>query len=114
MKAKIASMGLDAHAIPGAQRVAIGITGNKQGGPDVGPFEVMDGVADVIRVSKPYKLVSREVKPEDTTVTVGGVTIGGGSFVVMAGPCSVENREQVLSTAEHVKSHGAVLLRGGA
>lgn len=114
VREKITALGLVAHAIPGVQRVAIGITGNQQGGLESDQFQLMDGVVDVIRVSKPYKLVSREVKPDDTVVTVGGVTLGGGSFVVMAGPCSVENRDQVLSTAEHVKSHGAVMLRGGA
>jgi len=113
VKEKIGSLGLTAHTIPGAQRVAIGITGNKAGlDPDL--FVLMDGVKDVIRVSQPYKLVSREVKPDDTVVVVNGVKIGGGDFCVIAGPCSVETREQVLSTAEHVKAHGAHMLRGGA
>ena len=110
---KIAAQGLTAHAIPGAQRVAIGITGN-QIGLEPGLFSCLSGVADVIRVSQPYKLVSREVKPEDTVIDVGGVKIGGGHFCVMAGPCSVESREQVMRTAMHVREHGAHLLRGGA
>ena len=110
---KVVALGLQAHAIPGAQRVAIGITGNK-GGIEAGQFWCLGGVQDVIRVSQPYKLVSREVKPDDTDIDVGGVKIGGGSFCVMAGPCSVEDREQVMRTAVHVKKHGANFLRGGA
>jgi 3-deoxy-7-phosphoheptulonate synthase len=110
---RIRSMGLKAHAIPGAQRVAIGITGNK-GGLDPGAFETMPGVADAIRVSQPFKLVSREVKEEDTIIDVGGVKLGGPEIVVMAGPCSVESRTQVLEAAHAVKAAGAKILRGGA
>jgi 3-deoxy-7-phosphoheptulonate synthase len=110
---KIRSMGLQPHAIPGAQRVAIGITGNK-GGLDPGQFESMPGVADAIRVSQPFKLVSREVKEEDTIIDVGGVKLGGPEIVVMAGPCSVESREQIVEAARAVKAAGARLLRGGA
>jgi 3-deoxy-7-phosphoheptulonate synthase len=110
---RIQSLGLTPHAIPGAQRVAIGITGNK-GGLDPAPFEVLPGVADVIRVSQPFKLVSREVKPEDTVIDVGGVQLGGPAIVVMAGPCSVESREQLLAVAHAVKAAGARFLRGGA
>jgi 3-deoxy-7-phosphoheptulonate synthase len=110
---KVVSLGLHPHSIPGAQRVAIGITGNKAG-IEPGQFWCLGGVQDVIRVSQPYKLVSREVKPDDTVVDVHGVKIGGGRFCVMAGPCSVEDRDQVMRTAVHVKQHGAHLLRGGA
>jgi len=110
---KIRSMGLTPHAIPGAQRVAIGITGNK-GGLEPGPFEVLSGVADVLRVSQPFKLVSREVKPEDTVIDVGGVPLGGKAIAVMAGPCSVESRSQILEAAHAVKAAGARFLRGGA
>ena len=110
---RIRSMGLQAHAIPGAQRVAIGITGNK-GGLDPGAFETMPGVADAIRVSQPFKLVSREVKEEDTIIDIGGVKLGGPEIVVMAGPCSVESRTQVLEAAHAVKAAGAKILRGGA
>jgi len=110
---RIRSMGLQAHAIPGAQRVAIGITGN-QGGLDPGAFETMPGVADAIRVSQPFKLVSREVKEEDTIIDIGGVKLGGPEIVVMAGPCSVESRTQVLEAAHAVKAAGAKILRGGA
>jgi len=110
---KIRSLGLSAHPIPGAQRVAIGITGNK-GGLDPGQFETMPGVADAIRVSQPFKLVSREVKEEDTVIDVGGVPLGGNGLAVMAGPCSVESKEQITEVAHAVKKGGARFLRGGA
>jgi 3-deoxy-7-phosphoheptulonate synthase len=110
---KIRSLGLSPHAIPGAQRVAIGITGNK-GALDPAMFEGLPGVADAIRVSQPWKLVSREVKEEDTVIDVGGVPLGGPAIRVMAGPCSVESREQILETARAVKESGATFLRGGA
>jgi 3-deoxy-7-phosphoheptulonate synthase len=110
---KIRELGLAPHPIPGAQRVAIGITGNK-GGLDPGQFEIMPGVADAIRVSQPFKLVSREVKEEDTIIDVGGVPLGARALAVMAGPCSVESREQILEVAHAVKAAGARFLRGGA
>jgi 3-deoxy-7-phosphoheptulonate synthase len=110
---RIRSLGLTPHAIPGAQRTAIGITGNK-GSLDGGQFEALPGVREVIRVSQPFKLVSREVKPEDTVIDVGGVKLGGPAIVVMAGPCSVESREQLLAAAHAVKAAGATFLRGGA
>jgi 3-deoxy-7-phosphoheptulonate synthase len=110
---KIRSLGLTAHPIPGAQRVAIGITGNK-GGLEPGQFETMPGVADAIRVSQPFKLVSREVKEEDTVIDVGGVTLGGNALAIMAGPCSVESKEQIVEVAHAVKAAGARFLRGGA
>jgi 3-deoxy-7-phosphoheptulonate synthase len=110
---KIRSLGLTPHTIPGAQRVAIGITGNK-GGLEPGQFDVMPGVAEAIRVSQPFKLVSREVKEEDTVIDVGGVPLGGHALAIMAGPCSVESREQVLEAAHAVKAAGARFLRGGA
>jgi 3-deoxy-7-phosphoheptulonate synthase len=110
---KIRSLGLSPHAIPGAQRVAIGVTGNK-GALDPAMFEGLPGVADAIRVSQPWKLVSREVKEEDTVIDVGGVPLGGPVIRVIAGPCSVESREQILETAWAVKQAGASFLRGGA
>ncbi|HEX9291475.1 MAG TPA: 3-deoxy-7-phosphoheptulonate synthase [Anaeromyxobacteraceae bacterium] len=110
---KIRSLGLASHAIPGAQRVAIGITGNR-GALDPGLFDTMPGVADAIRVSNPFKLVSREVKEEDTVLDVGGVKLGGKAITVIAGPCSVESKEQVLEAAHGVKRSGATFLRGGA
>jgi 3-deoxy-7-phosphoheptulonate synthase len=110
---KIRSLGLLPHAIPGAQRTAIGITGNK-GALDPSLFDAMPGVREAIRVSQPFKLVSREVKEEDTVIEAGGVSIGGPRIVVMAGPCSVESREQILEAAREVKAAGATMLRGGA
>ena len=110
---RIRSLGLTPHAIPGAQRTAIGITGNK-GGLEGSPFEGLPGVREVLRVSQPFKLVSREVKADDTVIDVGGVPLGGRAIVVMAGPCSVESREQLLAAAHAVKAAGARFLRGGA
>src|SRR5262245_19974397 len=86
----VRDLGYTPHPIPGAVRTAIGITGNK--GPlDPSIFTRLEGVADAVPVSQPYKLVSREVKQEPTIIEVAGVKIGGGTAVVMAGPCSVEN-----------------------
>jgi 3-deoxy-7-phosphoheptulonate synthase len=110
---KIRSLGLVPHAIPGAQRTAIGVTGNR-GALDPSLFDAMPGVREAIRVSQPFKLVSREVKEEDTVVDVSGVELGGKRIVVMAGPCSVESKEQVLEAARSVKAAGATMLRGGA
>ena len=111
--AAVEARGLRAHAIPGAQRTAIGITGNK-GAVEMPVFESLPGVLEVIRVSHAYKLVSREVKPDDTVVEVGGVPVGGRTLVLVAGPCAVESREQTLTIARRVKAAGAHLLRGGA
>src|SRR5215470_9306414 len=111
---KIRELGFTPNDIPGATRLAIGITGN-QGPVDPGLFTVMSGVADAVPVSKPWKLVSREVKPDDTHVRAGaGAQIGGGRFGVSAGPCAVESREQVDAAAVAVKAAGAHFLRGGA
>jgi 3-deoxy-7-phosphoheptulonate synthase len=110
---RVVSLGLKAHPIPGAQRVAIGITGN-QGAVEPALFESLPGVLEVIPVSHPYKLVSREAKPENSVVEVGGVAVGGESFAVIAGPCSVETPEQTLTIARAVRAAGAQILRGGA
>jgi 3-deoxy-7-phosphoheptulonate synthase len=110
---KIESLGFRAHIIPGAQRTAIGITGNP-GAIDPEEFQHLPGVAEAIRVSKPYKLVSREVKIENTIVSIRGVPIGGPAPVFCGGPCSVESREQILEAARAVKAAGGQLLRGGA
>jgi 3-deoxy-7-phosphoheptulonate synthase len=113
IEARVRELGFVPHAIEGAGRTAIGITGNK--GPiDPGHFRLLEGVADTIPVTAPYKLVSREVKHDDTVVDVGGVPIGGGELVVMAGPCAVESEQQILTAARGVASSGASLLRGGA
>jgi 3-deoxy-7-phosphoheptulonate synthase len=109
----IERLGLVAHAIPGAQRTAIGITGNR-GTLDPNALESLDGVLEAIPVSKPFKQVSREWKADNTVVDVGGVQIGGKALVVIAGPCAVESYEQCLTVAKAVKAAGASLLRGGA
>jgi len=110
---KIESLGFRPHVMPGAQKTAIGITGNP-GPVDPAEFEDLSGVAEAIRVSKPYKLVSREVKSEDSIVYIKGVPVGGDELVFCGGPCSVETREQILESARVVKAAGAQLLRGGA
>ena len=95
---KIQKMGFKAHPIPGEVRTAIGVTGNRT--PlDPAEFETLSGVESAIAVTKPYKLVSREVKQEDSRITVGPVTIGGTGFVVIAGPCAVESEKQTLEAA---------------
>jgi 3-deoxy-7-phosphoheptulonate synthase len=111
----IEQLGFRAHALPGAQRTAIGITGNK-GEVDRGNLEELSGVAEVIRVTKAYKLASRDVKQEDTVISFAGsdATIGGRGLAVIAGPCSVETREQAFSIAEKVAASGAQFFRGGA
>ncbi|HUB29558.1 MAG TPA: 3-deoxy-7-phosphoheptulonate synthase [Terracidiphilus sp.] len=111
----IEQLGYRAHPMPGVQRTAIGITGN-QGEADRGNLEEMSGVAEVIRVSKPYKLASREVKEEDTIVRFPGTdaAIGGRNLAMVAGPCSIESREQAFAIAEQVAASGAQFFRGGA
>jgi 3-deoxy-7-phosphoheptulonate synthase len=111
----IEQLGLRPHPLPGAQRTAIGITGNK-GEVDRGNLEELPGVAEVIRVSKPYKLASREVKQEDSVVSFPGTdaAIGGQHLAVIAGPCSIESPEQAFSIAEKVAAAGAQFFRGGA
>ncbi len=109
----VEARGFKAHAIPGAQRTAIGITGNR-GAVDRPVFESLPGVLEVIPVTHAYKLVSREVKPDDTIVRVGEVPVGGRELVVAAGPCAVESLEQTLTVARQVKKAGARILRGGA
>jgi 3-deoxy-7-phosphoheptulonate synthase len=109
----IEARGFKAHAIPGAQRTAIGVTGNR-GAVEAPVFESLPGVLEVIPVTHAYKLVSREVKPDDTRVRIGPVEIGGPALVVVAGPCAVESAEQTLRVAREVKAAGAHLLRGGA
>jgi 3-deoxy-7-phosphoheptulonate synthase len=111
----IERLGFRAHPLPGAQRTAIGITGN-QGEVERGNLEELDGVAEVIRVSKAYKLASRDVKEEDTVIRFEGTdaAIGGRNLAIIAGPCSVESREQAMAIAEQVAASGAQFFRGGA
>jgi 3-deoxy-7-phosphoheptulonate synthase len=114
---RIESLGLKAHPIPGSIRTAIGITGNK-GAIDLGVLESLPGVVECIPVSKPYKLVSRDAKEEDTILRIptpsGDVIVGGRHVALVAGPCAVETEEQCLAIAERVKKSGARLFRGGA
>jgi 3-deoxy-7-phosphoheptulonate synthase len=111
---KIESMGFKPHAIPGSMRTAIGITGN-QGPIEAAAFESLPGVGECVPVSKPYKLVGRELKEETTVVDLGdGVRIGGPEIAIIAGPCAVESREQARSIAAAVSAAGARLFRGGA
>jgi 3-deoxy-7-phosphoheptulonate synthase len=120
-KAFIRELGFQPNEIPGPTRVAIGITGN-QGPLDPGLFSHLEGIAEAVPVSRPWKLVSREVKPDDTVVNIpapggsGGAPpgFGPGRFGIIAGPCAVEGREQVGVAARAVKAAGAHFLRGGA
>ncbi|HET6923265.1 MAG TPA: 3-deoxy-7-phosphoheptulonate synthase [Anaeromyxobacteraceae bacterium] len=109
---KIESLGLTPHPITGTERRVVAVIGDTSA---VDPQDfVLPGVAEAMRVSQPFKLVSREVREEDTVIDVGGTKIGGRAIAVMAGPCSVESKDQILETARAVKRAGARLLRGGA
>ena len=109
----IRELGYRPHTMPGAARTAIGITGNDKP-VDITRFEMLHGVAEAIRVTKPYKLVTLDLRPEKTIVKVGDAEIGGGELAIIAGPCAVENREQLFAVAEAVKRSGARFFRGGA
>ena len=109
----LAELGFRGHPLPGAQRTAIGVTGN-QGAVESTRFENLPGVAEVIRVTKPYKLITLDLRPEKTIVRVGDATIGGDELAIVAGPCAVESREQTFAIAETVKQSGARFFRGGA
>jgi len=108
----ITEIGLRAHPMPGATRTAIGITGN-EGPIDGRRFENLPGVAEVIRVTKPYKLVTLDLRPDKTVVRVGGATIGGSELAIIAGPCAIESREQAFAVAKTVQKSGARFFRGG-
>jgi 3-deoxy-7-phosphoheptulonate synthase len=111
---QIRAMGYDARPIPGRQRTAVGLIGN-DGRVDSARLQGMEGVLEVIEVSHPYKQVSREWREENTVVTLpNGTTLGGTEIAVMAGPCAVESREQILETAHALQEMGATILRGGA
>jgi 3-deoxy-7-phosphoheptulonate synthase len=112
---KIEELGYRSHAMPGAQRTAVGITGNK-GEVEAGSLEELPGVQEVIRVSKPYKLVSRDTKPDNTIIRFpnSSVSIGGRDLAIIAGPCGIESRDQAFKTAERVAAAGAQFFRGGA
>ncbi len=111
--AEIERLGYRGLPIPGAQRTAVCIVGNEHEVDD-SRILPLDGVKETIRVTRPYKLVSRETRPQPTVITVGEVTIGGGRPVVMAGPCAVESEEQTLAIARIVKELGAQVFRAGA
>jgi 3-deoxy-7-phosphoheptulonate synthase len=110
---KIEGMGFKANVIPGAQNVAVGVTGNP-GALDPGEFEILPGVKQALRVTKPYKLPGRDFKRENTVFRVGKASMGGSQFVVIAGPCAVESEEQTIRIARFVARAGAHWLRGGA
>jgi 3-deoxy-7-phosphoheptulonate synthase len=114
---RIEALGLKAHPIPGSIRTAIGITGNR-GAVDLGVLESLPGVVECIPVSKPYKLVSRDAKEEDSVLRIstpaGEVIVGGRHIAMVAGPCAVETEEQCLAIAACVKKAGVRLFRGGA
>jgi 3-deoxy-7-phosphoheptulonate synthase len=107
------SMGYKPHPTRGADRTIIGVA-DARSDADFSLLDGADGVEQVIPITKAYKMVSREFKPQSTVVNINGVAVGGKEFVVMAGPCAVENREQVLGAAHAVKKAGASILRGGA
>jgi len=109
----IEHLGFKGHPMPGATRTAIGITGN-QGAVDPSHFENLAGVAEAIRVSKPYKLITLDLRPEKTIVRVGDATIGGDELAIIAGPCAIESRAQAFAIAEAVRRSGARFFRGGA
>jgi 3-deoxy-7-phosphoheptulonate synthase len=110
--AHLVEMGMDVHRSTGASRVVLGVVGSGKVDPRL--VELMDGVHEVLRITEPYKLASRTFKQDDTVVTIGDVRIGGDEVIVMAGPCSAENEDQVNQTAAAVKRAGAKVLRGGA
>ncbi len=110
---RLEEIGLSGHTIVGMERTVVGVVGQVY--PELADdLETMPGVDDIVPISKPYKLASREFKPQSTEIRVGDVVIGGGQTVVMAGPCAVESEEQLMATARAVKAAGAHVLRGGA
>ncbi|MEJ7846617.1 MAG: 3-deoxy-7-phosphoheptulonate synthase [Pyrinomonadaceae bacterium] len=109
----IDKLGLRAHTLPGENRTAIGVTGNKTS-VDPAHFENLPGVADAIRVTKPYKLVSKDLRPEKSVIKIGNAFIGDCELAIIAGPCAVETTEQVFKVAETIAASGAKFFRGGA
>jgi len=114
VRARIEGFGYKVHSIVGEERVVIGAVGTGDVTACIESLEAMPQVEKAVRISAPYKFVSKEFRPEKTEITVAGATIGGDEFVVMAGPCSVESEKQILESAEIVAKNGAKLLRGGA
>ena len=110
----IEELGYKAHLIRGVERTVIGAVGDERGKARLESLKTLSGVDDVVPILKPFKLVSRELKHDDTEIDVDGVIVGGRELQIMAGPCSVESREQILELADAVKAGGAKILRGGA
>ena len=110
---KIKGMGFGVHISKGTEKTIIGIIGDTRGISDE-VFKIMPGVADVISILRDYKLASREFHPEDTIIEVDGIKIGEGTITIIAGPCSIESKQQLLNTAKFIKEKGAHILRGGA
>ena len=110
--ASLVEQGMDVHRSTGVNRSVLGVVGAHRVDPAL--IQVMDGVHEVLRITEPYKLASRTFKPEGTVVTIDDVRIGGDEVIVMAGPCSAENEEQVFSSAAAAKKAGAKVFRGGA
>jgi 3-deoxy-7-phosphoheptulonate synthase len=111
---RVREAGFQAHVTRGTERCIVAAVGSGGRRHELEALAAAAGVSEVVAIAQPFKLVSRQVKPQGTVVNVGGVKIGDGSFAVIAGPCSVESREQIFSTAKAVKAAGATLLRGGA
>ena len=111
---KIQEFGYQAHLIEGVERTVIGAVGDERGKERLQSLESLPGVENVVHILKPYKLAGRELRKEDSVFHAGSAQIGGARFCVMAGPCSVESREQILESARAVKTAGATVLRGGA
>jgi 3-deoxy-7-phosphoheptulonate synthase len=114
VRSRIEEFGYKVHSIAGEERVVIGAIGVGDVTACLESLEAMPGVERAMRISAPYKFVSKEFRPTKTQIRVGDVVIGGSEFVTMAGPCSVESEKQILETAELVAKHGAKILRGGA
>jgi 3-deoxy-7-phosphoheptulonate synthase len=111
--AAVGAMGLDAHPMPGSTRTAIGVTGNTAV-IDTARLESLPGVLELVRVTKPFKLVSREMQPDDTLIELPPACIGAGTFTIIAGPCSVESEENIMEVAHELTRRGVHLLRAGA
>ena len=109
----IEALGFRGHAMPGENRTAIGVTGNKTA-VDPAHFENLPGVAEAIRVTQPYKLISKDLRPEKSVVKVGNASIGGDELAIIAGPCALESPKQVFTVAEAIAASGAKFFRGGA
>src|SRR5512147_987853 len=111
--ARVEALGYRAHLVQGTERTIIGVIGDDR--PiDRAAFELLDGVEKTVPILKPFKLASRHMHPQDSILSLDGIKIGGPQITIMAGPCAVENRSQILETAQAVKEAGAQVLRGGA